>query len=256
MVADYVERRNIQGVNALNSPGMAAVILAAGRGSRLGWLWPPKQLLSYGPHSILAHIIKTLGESGVLGNYYLVVNPWNRDYILDEARKAGCHSCQAIVLWRYWEENGVSMIIGLKAALVNNDMVILSMSDHIYPARLVNKVVSMLETSECPIVMAVDGEPELVELSEATKVLVRNGSVERVSKRLSEYNYVDAGVFGFTREALNVLIEAYKMGLRLISDMITYAVRYINVCPADVTGIPWVDVDTLDDAIKARDIRW
>lgn len=235
---------------------MAAVILAAGRGSRMGWLWPPKQLLSYGSSSILAHIIKTLRESGVLGDYYLVVNPWTKDHILDEARKAGCHSCQMVVLWRYWEENGASMIIGLKAALVNSEMVILSMSDHIYPARLVNKVVDVLKTDKCPIVMAVDGRPELIELSEATKVLVRSGSVERVSKRLSEYNYVDAGVFGFTREALNILVEAYKTGLRLISDIITYTSRYINVCPADVTGIPWMDVDTLDDAIKARDIRW
>ncbi len=223
-----------------------AVVLAAGMGRRLGFLYPPKPIVMLSK-PLLYYSLSSLASIGIK-RVYVVTNPWSRKLIEDVLKKVDLFSLtETEVLWRYWEENGSSLLTGLKRAFtLESEGVILVMSDHVFEPLIPLK--SFEELEECPIAVGGDRSPRWVDVNEATKIRSFGDSYAKIfSKKLREFDFIDTGVFAFRRDSLEMIEEAYKNGALSVSEIMNYLAQRIRICIADVTGSSWIDVDTFSE---------
>ena len=224
----------------------SAVVLAAGFGTRLRALHPPKPMILLS-QPLIAYPLIALRTSGV-SKVYVVANPWSRKYVEEFLDSIDFIDVEVEVLWRFWEENGSSMLLGLKRAFSRTDAVILTMSDHIFEPSLAIKAFSTLES--CEVSIAADSRPRWTDIEEATKILSDGkGRAKIFGKRLENYDFVDTGVFAFRASVLSLIREAYEKGAQRVSEIMNYLAEKNKVCIADVTGSSWIDVDTIDELL-------
>ena len=225
-----------------------AVVLAAGMGRRLGFLYPPKPIVMLSK-PLLYYSLSSFASIGI-ERVYVVANPWSRKLIEDVMKKVDLFSLvETEVLWRYWEENGSSLLIGLKRAFtLESEGVVLTMSDHVFEPLILLK--SFEKLKECPVVVGGDKSPKWVDVNEATKIRSFKDHYAKIfSKKLREFDFIDTGVFAFRRDSLRVIEEAYKSGALSVSEVMNYIAQRIKICIADVTGSDWMDVDTFSELI-------
>ena len=231
--------------------GVAGVVLAAGWGTRMGYHWPPKPLqrLSGGP--LASYPLRALASIGVR-DFYIVANPWTAGALEEALAPYGQYAStlEVVVLWEYWGENGVSMVAGLSRALVNHEEALLAMSDHVFEPSLAAAVLERLG-GDCPIAVAGDPSPLWVDVGEATRIEASRGYVRRLGKGLTSFDYIDTGVFGFTRDALEPLRGALRESrTRSVSEVLTIASTRTPICVAETRGSRWADIDTVEELVS------
>ncbi len=142
-------------------------------------------------------------------------------------------------------ENGYSLLLGLRRV---DGPVLLSVADHIYEPCLVKKLLD-----HCPqdagVCVAGDRSPRLVDIEEATKIRVRGSSVA-FSKKISDFDYVDTGVF-IVRDTRGI-IERFGERTDLTMNMLwnEYSSQGGVISVVDVTGCRWGDIDTEADLLS------
>lgn len=233
---------------------MEALILAAGRGSRMGELGGglPKALLRVGDRPIIGHQLSLLFEQGIR-KVTVVVG--------FEAQRTA-RSIQQVVpagMQLNFVTNpffGVTNTLGsfwLALSAISDDLVYMN-GDTIFDRPVLHRLLD----STADIAMAVDDHPCG---EEEMKVVIQDGAIIRVSKQV---NPADAdGEFIGVAKLSRPAVEAFSAAaLKALDDCgpMSYAEAAFEVMaaeghrltPVDVTGLYWQEIDFEADLERAR----
>lgn len=229
---------------------MKAVIIAAGRGERMEYLTShtPKPLITLKKHSLIEYVISSCKKAGIID--FMIVTGYKGELIqrkLGEGKELGVNI--KYVSNSQWQKGNATSLFSAREELEDDKNFILSMSDHIYNEALIIKALN--DYNGKPMV-CVDRNPVHVkDLEDATKVMVRlNGSVKDIGKEIVEWNHIDTGVFILPSNVFKVLDETVSE----ISELMMMLIEAKQLVACDVTDIPWLDIDTLQDLEYARTV--
>ncbi len=231
--------------------GVRCVVLAAGRGSRLGRS-RPKPLAPVLGLTLVERVVVTAAQVGV--DDFFVVTGYEAERV--EAFLAGLTLRRGIrivpVRNDAWPQgNGTS---ALAARAVVDDEFMLIMGDHVFDEQLLRR---LLEQPIEPggVVVGADfrvGDDAIANDADATKLLVESEHVLEIGKSLTQYNAYDTGAF-LCHPALFDALEAssadhdgsLSAGVQLLA-------REGRVRAFDIGTNDWVDVDTAADARRVQ----
>jgi 1L-myo-inositol 1-phosphate cytidylyltransferase len=218
-----------------------AVILAAGRGSRLGQISKP--LVQVGGVPLIGRILQGLHHAGI--EDVVIVLGYQGERI--KAAVSGGLGGSLRVRFAYnaaWERsNGVSLLAA--APLLDGPFVLL-MADHLFETDILRAVMSA-RLDRFAGVLAVDrGHEEVFDLPDATKVELVEDRIERIGKELDSFNAIDTGIFALAPRIFDELRHAagQNAGDCSLSQGIERLCRDRAMGWMDVSGRFWLDVDT------------
>ena len=234
-----------------------AVVLAAGRGSRLGFLtrFRPKALMPVAGRALVAHVLDSLARAGI--DEAVVVCGYRGDQLEGALAEGTPLGVACVRNPEYEREASLSLAAAREAC--GNEPFLLVMGDHLFEPALVRR---LLRAGESFSSMYVDRAPSLVAadfgswpadyVEEATKLEVDDaGRVGAIGKGLSRWDALDTGVF-LCRPPVWEAVEA--AGDAPLSAVFGRLAEEGQLVAADVTGCFWYDVDTADDlaAVEAE----
>lgn len=209
--------------------------MAAGLGTRLK-ANVPKPLVKVAGREIIYRNLSILSELGI--DEFIVVA---RDKRIEEFLIK--HRFKYKIVWNNYPEKGNGYSLYLAKDFVDDDFVLI-MGDHIYERAFIEKAVKGKGLIGDKIAKYVDKD-------EATKVLSRDGRVEKIGKELDEYDYIDTGFFVLSPDIFKYAEEIVKEKgdeeVKL-SEIISRAKPPVT----EVSGYFWMDVDTPEELKKAR----
>lgn len=208
----------------------------------------PKPLITLKKHSLIEYVISSCKKAGIID--FMIVTGYKGELIqrkLGEGKELGVNI--KYVSNSQWQKGNATSLFSAREELEDDKNFILSMSDHIYNEALILKALN--DYNGKPMV-CVDRNPVHVkDLEDATKVMVRlNGSVKDIGKEIVEWNHIDTGVFILPSNVFKVLDETVSE----ISELMMMLIEAKQLVACDVTDIPWLDIDTLQDLEYARTV--
>jgi choline kinase len=236
---------------------MRAVMLAAGVGQRLGQSQGgrPKVLLRFGGRSLLARHLEILGHLGI-EELVLVVGYRAQEIEAELAALAPKMAVRTVYNPDYREGSIVSLWC-LREALEGAAGVVLMDADVLYDHRLAARLLAA-PAANC-LAMDRDYEPG----EEPVKICLRQGRLVDFHKRPRARHDASGEWVGFLRlsssgaRALIAAAAAYiEAGRRQtvyeepIRETILAAPEAFGV--ADITGLPWIEIDFPEDVERAR----
>ena len=228
-------------MDAVYFPSMSvtAVILAAGRGSRLGARSKPLAIV--GGVTLLERAVATARAAGI-GRIVVVVDA------LDGAVASFCNSNVpgVEVAWSpdHARGNGASVLSGLTHA---GGRCLIMMVDHLHEPTTLER---LLETPG-DFVLAVDSLPSRVELGDATLVRHEDGSAVEIAKRLPHFDSVDTGLVVCWADAVVELGAVPGQELEFNELKLAWIEHGHRIETMELDGAFWGDVDTPRDRKRA-----
>ena len=228
---------------------LPAVILAAGRGTRLGPLSAecPKALVALAGKPLILHVLEGLAQTGI--RRAIVVTGYRHQQLEAVlARLLSASETEIIPVFNanYERGNGDSL---LAAKPFVTDHFLLTMADHLVNPEIYRRAVQASGSALC-----VDSQPSLhAQLADATRVWVERGFVRRIGKDLREWNGVDTGVFSLA-PTIFVALEALHEHptVSLTEGVSTMIAAGEHLQALDISGLCWSDVDTADDLLETE----
>ena len=218
---------------------MRAVVLAAGLGTRMGKLTEeiPKGLLKIAGREIVYRSMKILENLGVK-EFIVITNPKYKEKYEEFLKREGFK--YKIVLNNHPERgNGYSLY--LAKDYVDGKFALI-MSDHIYEEEFLKEAIKKEG-------LIIDKEGKYIDADEATKVLVENGRVKDIGKKLKNWDGFDTGFFILTPEIFKYAEEVVKeKELVELSEIVKRAKLKVS----EVSGYFWMDVDTQEEMKIAK----
>ena len=230
----------------------AAVILAAGKGSRLrqGSDAPPKPLTPLLGSTLVERAVRSCRSAGVTD--FVVVVGFRSDLIAPYLHTLGLElSVRLRVVENHrWElGNGTS---ALAAEPYVNGAFFVLMADHIFAPEFLERLVERDDGRRaCALVVDRDLE-EVRDVPEATKVRLSSGRVSAIGKQLTRFDAVDTGVFLCRSALFDALREASASGEHTFGGAVELLARRGEVSWAPAGGLFWQDIDTPKDLDFAR----
>jgi choline kinase len=240
---------------------MRAIILAAGRGSRLqqaadGQL--PKCLLTFGGRSLLERHLRLLEAAGV--EEIVLALGFRHDLIEAELTRLGGRSRVEIVLNPDYELGSMLTVHAAAGPLTRGGDVLLMDADVLYHER----IMTALAAGNGPVNrLLIDRDFEAGE--EPVKVCVVAGVPIELRKKLEpglRYDTIgeSVGFFRFDERAarrLAAIVEDHVASSRAhlpheeaVRDLLRERSQSFEVC--DVTGAPWIEIDFPADVVRAE----
>lgn len=226
---------------------MQALILAAGRGSRLGRRSheTPKCLLEIGRRPLAEHQLEALAEAGVAPVGMVV------GYCADEVMEVLGIRAEYIRNPR-WSTTNSLYSFWLAREWVRDSVLVLNSDTLIHP-QILNRLLD--EKGDAFAFDSTSGNAR-----EHMKVQVEGGRLVDMSKELApeDVSGENVGILKFTKETAR---ELFEIAGRLIEDgheksWLGSAVREIartrNLAAVDVAGLPWGEVDSTYDLQHVR----
>ncbi len=235
---------------------MKAIILAAGRGERLRPLtkYRPKPLASVAGKPLLEYTIASLKQADVKD---LIIITGYRAYAIRGYFGDGTEFGVRISYAHnplFQNGNGTS----LKAAdslLSSGEPFLLLMSDHCIDAGIVSEAMRNLRRK--PLLCVDRSSYYLSQVEDATKVFVDSESrIRNIGKNIPWWNGVDTGVFLLDKSVIQLMkrIKGYSKTITISDCMRALIDSGKPLWACDVSGLFWLDVDTLQDLIFANSI--
>ncbi len=228
-----------------------AIVLAAGASSRFPRDVSVHKLLArIASYTLVEYPIRSLASAGI-DSITVVTNSTLLQPISKVLRGVGAE-IMYVVNDEVRRGNAYSLVLGLEKS--GWGRVLVSMADHIYLPRTVKR---LLEGYRGDLVaIGVDRDPTHVDVSEATLVRVdRDGRVVEVGKGLGSWSYVDVGLHIVSRDILGYFSTCGEPAeLSKLYSCVASRVGRVGV--VDLTGEPWVDVDTGEDYLKLSEGPW
>lgn len=240
---------------------MRAIILAAGRGSRLAGGNPrnlPKCLLEFGGKSLLQRHLELLWHHGI-AHADLVIG-FAADQVIDHVGRLAVRPAVAFHFNSRFEQGSVLSLLYAREALETGEEALLMDADVLYHPAILARLVN----SQHPNCLLLDRE--YAPGDEPVKVAIRAGVIVDFRKRLAgdlDYDQIgeSVGFFRFdARMAATIAaecaqFEADGMGDAPHEEAIRNVVlrRPGEFGYEDVTGLPWVEIDFAEDVRRARD---
>lgn len=225
---------------------MDALILAAGRGTRLGLDETPKCLIRFGEKTLIEYQIQCLRELKI--NKIFVVTGYNSEKI----RSILKNSVDYIHNNEFATTNNIHSIHQAKN-IVTNDFICIY-GDLFFDKKILKKCIE----SKGDMTLMI--EKNLRE--ETTRVKIKDGKIISVNKNI-DFNKADGNFIGMMKCSKNIKQEFFKSINNLvkensqayytiaIEDMIEKG-RKINFNETD--GLSWTDIDTNEDLILAKEM--
>jgi len=232
---------------------MKALVIAAGRGSRLGPLTykRPKALVEVLGSSLVERIISALKKAEV--SELIIVVGYLGHKIIDALGDGSKHGVRIeYIMNPDWElENGLS-VLKAKDKFANEEKFLLVMSDHLFDHKLLTEFIDRdMGVDEC--VLCVDEDLNRVhDLSGATKVKLGGGRILSIGKNLNDFNGVDCGIFLCSKAIFGALEESMESGHYSLSAGVEILSRKGLMRYMLVNGHFWFDVDTISDLRKLK----
>ena len=221
-----------------------AIILAAGRGSRLdpsgGREDFSKPLIEVGGQTLLERTVDSCRLAGA--QRILVVTGYRSDLVAGEARRIDRGDIETVYNPDWTKANGLSLYCCRDR--VAEDFALM-MSDHIFDPTILGDLMA-LDAPAGSVTLAIDCQIDRVfDLDDATKVRIENNRIVAISKKLEHYNAVDCGLFWCTTaifDALHQVVSA-RGDCQLSEGMAIIGQRGLFL-PFDIGNRWWQDVDT------------
>jgi len=231
-----------------------AVILAAGRGERLLPYTEkyPKPLTLVSGRPILEHVICTFKSVGI--EEFVIVTGYLGNAIqtyFGDGSRLGV-MIQYIENPSYPRGNATSLAVAQKL-LGNNEIFILSMADHLMDRHIVERALKNIDRQP---LLCVDRKPiSFFRIDDVTKVLVGSeGYIEDIGKAIPRWNGFDTGLFLLDGTIFDIINQMEKTTNPFsLSQCICQMIRSYELWACDVSGFFWLDVDTWEDLLVARE---
>jgi choline kinase len=237
--------------------GVDALIMAAGRGSRLGEETDerPKSLVDLGGTTPLELQLALLAQRGI--ERVVVVTGYRRDLIETAVRHAGAGRFEVVTVWNpFWRVTNVLASAWMARTHLDRPFVYLH-ADTIFDPSILDDLLSAEADAALPIDVRVC-EPEQM------KATVIEGSVRNLSKELppDETTGEFIGIASFSesaipaiRDGMDAVMEAGELGT-YFEEAINWAIRNRGLQPAAVptAGRPWTEIDFPEDLALARQL--
>lgn len=219
-----------------------AVILAAGRGSRLygvtaGNCKPLTRLLD---RTLILHILLSLQESGI--EHFVIVVGYRGQDIIDEVSSDERIFAKITWVWNdeWHKSNGVSV---LKAKPVVKENFLLLMADHIFDPKIIKKLLT--SPLKRGLTLCVDHKLSTIfDMDDATKVKLDKTRIVNIGKELEHFDAVDTGIFSCTPELFDALSFSCQNGNCSLSDGVRKLAETGWAETMDIGELYWQDVDT------------
>jgi choline kinase len=241
-----------------------AIILAAGRGSRLqqaqGQQWP-KCLLQFGGMTLLQRHLLLLQRAGV--DEIVLALGFRHKLIEAELDRLAWRPRPEIVLNERFELGSVLTVHCVADAITRGGDILLMDADVLYDQRVLIPLVAGQQPVNRVLI-----DRDFESGDEPVKVCIRDGVPIELRKQIStelKYDSIgeSVGFFRFDAAAarrLAALVAEYVEGARAlvpheeaIRDLLRERSQMFEV--ADVTGAPWIEIDFPDDVARAaRDV--
>ena len=222
---------------------MIGLIIAAGRGSRLAARPQCKPLCRIKNRALIEWVILAARQAGV--DRFVVVTGYAREslerHLAAFSRERGLPI--TFVANDEWEkENGLSVY---KAREHLGETFVLLMSDHIIDPAILSRLVGQpLGPGE--LLLAVDfrvRDHPTADLEDVTRVLVRDGAIAEIGKKIETYNAFDTGVFLCSPAIFPALEESQSRGDFSLSGGIRVLIESGKARVMDIGDAFWIDVD-------------
>ena len=237
---------------------MRAIILAAGRGSRLQSAHPrPKCLLEFGGRTLLERHLTILADHGV-DDVVLAVG-FEPKPIVDELERLGRRDDVEIVVNADYTLGSVLTVHTTAAAMTRGGDVLLMDADVLYDPAIIARLVADAQANRLLIDRGFEPGDEPV------KVCLANGVPVEFRKRVADglaYDTIgeSVGFFRFTEDTARrfaTIVAGYVDAGRAdqpheeaIRDLLLERTHPFDV--ADATGLPWIEIDFPADVIRAE----
>jgi choline kinase/phosphatidylglycerophosphate synthase len=228
---------------------MEAIVLAAGRGSRMDDTdGRPKLLLELHGQTLLERQLETLSSLGVTA--FVIVVGYRGDMVEHFVAERGLAQQYdlRVVHNQRWQDGNASSILAARRC-VKGERFMVVMGDHLFDPQGLQGI---LETRG-DFVGVFDSAPRFVDLTEATRAMGHRGRITAIGKELAAFRYVDTGMFICPQQIFAFIEECLAEGVSSFNEIKTRWIARNPMHLYDCRGAFWMDVDTPDDLAKARD---
>ncbi|MCD6472014.1 NTP transferase domain-containing protein [Candidatus Aerophobetes bacterium] len=223
---------------------MKCLIIAAGKGERLSTRGDSKPLVPLLGLTLIERVILNAKKSGIT-DFYVVTgyNGKNVRLFLNNLSRERNIKITHIINEEWEKENGVSV---LKAEKLLNENFILLMGDHIFNGNILKQLKNE-KMQEKEVILAIDyctDSNRLVDIKDATKVLVDKGKVIDIGKNIIEYNAYDTGIFLCSPSIFTAIKTSINRNNNTsLSGAIKILAEQGKVRAFDIKNSFWIDVD-------------
>ena len=237
-----------------NTTPEMALILAAGLGSRLRpQTKTPKPLTRVLGLTLAERVVCTLLDAGIsrflvtLGHEAETV----REHFSDIARRRGVTI--DFVEAKDWERGNGASALAAKGH-TGEAPFFLVMIDHLFDPKIAR---ALADDPPAPgeMRLAVDRDKDgIFDLDDVTRVKIGDGRIKEIDKTLDDWDAGDTGVMLCTSGLFEGLERAAASNKHGLSDGLRELAGEGRAKTVDVTGLPWLDVDT-PDALREAEQR-
>jgi len=225
---------------------MKALIIAAGDGTRMQPVTRGrhKSLMNLLGLKIIERVILGAKEAGI--REFVIVTGYEGDHLREtvgDGQKYGV-SIQYLENKKWEKANGLSALCAKDHFREN---FVLLMSDHVFDPRTLTKIQRLkLKDKEC--VLAIDRRMDSVlDISDTTKVISKNGRVEKISKGLENYNAYDTGMFVCSPYIFKILEKTTANGKNSLTNAMSVLASEGKLRIFNIKNKFWADCDTWAD---------
>jgi choline kinase len=230
---------------------MQAIILAAGRGSRLATATQgkPKCLVQVESISLIEYQLTILENFGITDVCVVL------GYRAHEVYRLIGDRCHCAINRRYAETNSLYSL-WLARNWIEGDCLIMN-SDILAHPKIYQR---LLKTSDNALVYDSWSGTD----REETKVILQQGRLEQIDKNLSitDSQGESVGLLKFTKRGIKALLTETETALALAGEnqWITAGIARLaqrkTIAAIDIAGLPWIEIDFPEDLQQARQNIW
>jgi len=233
----------------------AAVILAAGKGSRISDTtnYVSKPLLKLYDMPLIERSIFNLNHKLNVKKFYIVTG-YKHDAVRDflEELKNKINVEINIVFANEWEKGNGASFLSI-SNIIKEDYFYAVMCDHLFNDGFFETIVEKnIENNKSYLAIS-KTLSQFNELNDATKVKIKNGNISHIGKSINEIDGFDTGFFVINSQIFKHIDNMSDEKNISLSRLMQKIADNNHLCCIEVPAQSWMDIDTKEDLEKAKD---